>query len=69
MLLGGPEQIQPRGQHVQAWEGLSLTRRRGQDGCIREVLQGIAAQVCMDLYNKHMIFNSLQIEESNVLGA
>ncbi len=49
MLLGGPEQIKPSEQHVQAWGGLSLTPGQGQNGHIRELLQGIAAQVCMDV--------------------
>ncbi len=54
MLLGGPEQIGLGGQYIQVWEGLSLTLERGQDGCIREVLQGVATQVCMHVYNKFM---------------
>ncbi len=32
------------------------------------MLQAIAAQVCMDVYNKPMIFDSLQIEECIVLS-
>jgi hypothetical protein len=50
-------------QHVAGWTrtnraewatysgmgGLSLTLEQGQDGRIREVLQGVAAQVCMDV--------------------
>jgi hypothetical protein len=64
-------------QHVAGWARTNITewttflsigraRGRGQDGRIRKVLQGIAAQVCMDVYNEPMIFlNSLQIEECN----
>ncbi len=36
-----------------AGEGLSLTRGRGQDGHVREVLQGIAAQVCLNVYRDY----------------
>ncbi len=49
MLLGGIEQIEPSGQHFQAWAGLSLTPGRGQDGHIHEALLGIAAEVCRDV--------------------
>jgi P2-related tail formation protein len=34
-------------RYEQAGKGFSLTRGRGQNGHIREVLQGIAAQVCI----------------------
>jgi hypothetical protein len=51
------------GQHKQGGykigaskEGLSLTGERGQDRCIHDVLQGIAAQVCRNEYKKIMIF-------------
>ncbi len=55
---------------LQAWKELSLNRGQGQDGRIREVLQRIAAQVCMNVYNKPVMFlSSLQIEECNVQGA
>jgi hypothetical protein len=45
------------GQSKQDWvgnmikheEGFSLIPGQGRDGRIREVLQGIAAQVCMDV--------------------
>ncbi len=36
-------------RQVQARKGLSLTRGRGQDGHIREVLQRIAAQACINV--------------------
>jgi hypothetical protein len=29
---------------------------QGQDGLIREVLQGVAAQVCINVYNKFGMF-------------
>ncbi len=41
-------------------EGLSLSQGRDQDGHIREVLQGIAAQVCINLYKRsHDVRDSL----------
>jgi hypothetical protein len=36
---------------MQAWVELSLNRGQGQDGHIREVLQKIAARVCIDVYS------------------
>ncbi len=33
-----------------AGEGLSLTQGRGRNGHILEVLQGLAAQVCIKIY-------------------
>ncbi len=39
-------------RYVRAREGLSLTRGRGQDGHIRKVLQGAAAQVCINVYKR-----------------
>ncbi len=48
----------------------SLNQGQGQDGRIREVLQRIADQVCMNVYNKPMMCpRSLRIEECNVQGA
>ncbi len=41
---------------VCAREGLSLAQGRGQDELIREVLQGIGAQVCINVYKKIMMF-------------
>ncbi len=47
----------------------SLNQGQGQDGRIREVLRRIAAQVCMNVYNKPIIFpSSLQNEECNAQG-
>jgi hypothetical protein len=37
-------------------EGLSLTQGRGQDEHIEEVLQEIAAEVCINLYKEVMMF-------------
>jgi hypothetical protein len=41
------------------WGELSLNQGRGQDGRIREVLQKIAVQVCIDVYSGFMITLSL----------
>jgi hypothetical protein len=50
-LLSGPRQIRKR-----AGKGLSLTRGRGQNGRgIDEVLQEIAAQVCIKMYMDIML--------------
>jgi hypothetical protein len=45
-LLGGPGQVGKIQHERTADKGLSQAQERGQDGCIREVLQEIAAQVC-----------------------
>jgi hypothetical protein len=42
-------------RQVWAREGLSLTLGRGQDGRIRKVRQGIAAEVCINVYNKFIM--------------
>jgi hypothetical protein len=55
-LLAGPRQTSWVQEKCEAREGLSPTRGRGQDGCIREVPQGIAAQVCINVYNKFVMF-------------
>jgi hypothetical protein len=55
---------------MQAWGELSLNRGRGQDERIREMLQEIAAQVCIDVYNGSiMISVYYKFEECNVQGA
>ncbi len=55
LLLGGPKTNKLGTRQVRAREGLSLTRGRGQDEPIREVLPGIAAQVCINVYNKFIM--------------
>ncbi len=51
-------------------EELSLNRGQGQDERICKVLQRIAAQICMNVYNKAMMFpSSLRIKECNMQGA
>jgi hypothetical protein len=42
---------------MQTWEELSLNQGRGQDGRICEVLQKIAAQVCIDVYNESIMIS------------
>jgi hypothetical protein len=65
-VAGWAEQIGLGGQYIQAWEGLSLTPLElARDGRFREVLQGVAAQVCMYVYKIHESPNSLSIEECN----
>jgi hypothetical protein len=55
-LLGGPLQT----RWTQDRKGLSLTPGRGQDGHICEVLQGIAAQVCMNVYRNYDVVIHLE---------
>jgi hypothetical protein len=54
---------------MQAWGELSLNRGRGQDGCIRKVLQKMATQVCIDVYNGSIMISVYhKVEECNVQG-
>ncbi len=56
MLMAGLEQTEPSGQHgLKHEEGVSLPPGRGLNGLIREVVQRIAAQVCMNVIQKIMM--------------
>jgi hypothetical protein len=57
---------------VQAWGELYLNQGRGQDGRIHEVMQKIAAQVCIDVHSGSvmiLVHNDYKVEECNVLAA
>ncbi len=53
-------------RQVQARKRLSLTRGRGQDGHIREVLQRIAAQACINVYRKYDVHDSLEKKKPKI---
>jgi hypothetical protein len=58
-VLDGPEQIKPGERHMQAWGEARMY--------VLEVLQKIAAQVCIDVYNRsRIILVFYKVDECNV---